>query len=140
MILLDTNIISEAMKPSGDHKVVDWINQQAPESLFICAPVLAELRYGFEQMPQGRRKSTFERACHLIETTQFLDRILPFDLPAAHLCANARARRAALGRPIHQIDAMIASIAMARSFVLATRNVCDFTGLGLELVNPFELA
>lgn len=140
MILLDANIVSEAMRPTGDASVVAWINANDSGSLFICIPVLAELRFGVEKLPKGRRREAFDEACRLIEFARFRDRVLPLDQRAAHIYGQVRARRQGIGRPIGHIDAMAAAIAIANEFVLATRNTDDFVYLDINLVNPFEPA
>lgn len=138
MILLDTNIVSELMKPTGDAAVLRWVDTFAEIDIFIATPVIAELRFGLALLPDGRKKGALTKACARIEDEIFPGRILTFDLRAAHQFARLRAKRQALGKPISAMDAVIAAIAAAHAMTLATRNVGDFIDLDIPLVNPFE--
>ena len=138
MILLDTNILSETMKPGGDTRVQRWLDSFAQTDFFLATPVIAELRFGLALLPEGRRKEALAKACDAIEYELFAGRILSFDLRAAHAFAMLRARRRLLGKPLPVMDGMVASIAQAHAMTLATRNVADYTDLGLPIVNPFE--
>lgn len=137
MILLDTDVVSEPLKPHPDQAVVRWLNDQAPEDLYLPAIVAAELYYGWHVLPRGRRRRLHE---DLIARTvsQFETRIVPFDLDAAmeygHLMATARASGATL--PV--LDGQIAAIARSRDAMLATRNVRHFQITGIVVVNPWE--
>ena len=138
MILLDTNIISTAINPVDHQPVRSWIDRQTEGSLFLCAPVLAELRFGVALLPEGQRKAVLAASYDRLEEDFFSGRVLPFDKAAAHEFAKVRARRQKMGRRIGSMDALIAAIALANSMTLATRNTRDFEDLGLNLVNPFE--
>jgi hypothetical protein len=137
MILLDTNIVSEMMKPTGDAKVRLWIDSYAELDFYIATPVVAELRFGLALLPQGRKKDALAKACDVIEDEIFAGRILAFDQRAAHAFARLRAKRQGLGKPLGVIDAMVASVASAHAMTLATRNISDFSDLELAVVNPF---
>jgi len=138
MILLDTNVVSEIYRPEPSRIVIDWIDLQPRLSVYLCTPVLAELRYGMECLVDGARKDRLRATIERLEGNLYRDRILVLDTAAAaeygHVAANCRK----LGRPINQMDGLIAAIGLAHSAVLATRNAKDFSGLGLDLVNPFE--
>jgi predicted nucleic acid-binding protein len=138
MILLDTNIVSAALVSEREQTVREWMNAHRVDALFICTPVLAELRFGVRLLPDGKRKERIAAIYDRLEDTLFARRILPFDTYAAHEYAWVRATRQLAGTPIMPMDALIAAIARANSMTLATRNTRDFEGLGITLVNPFE--
>jgi hypothetical protein len=138
MILLDTNILSELMRPAPEAAVERWLAGQPPASVFISAITEAELRYGLALMPVGRRRSTIAAEIEGMLGEDFRGRILPFDSPAAVAFAEIAAYRRQAGRPISQADAQIAAIARSRGAALATRNVADFEGCGIEVVNPWK--
>ena len=138
MILLDTNIVSEFMKTNPDTRVMDWLNARAKIDFHLCTPVIAEIRYGIAQLPDGKRKDNMLVAFERLEAETFAGRILPFDHRAAHCYAELRATRRSTGKPMSVMDAMIAAIALAHAMTLATRNVRDFEGLGVPLVDPFS--
>ncbi|QGM99273.1 type II toxin-antitoxin system VapC family toxin [Methylocystis parvus] len=138
MILLDTNVISEMMKPDGDAKARRWLDSYAETDFYIATPVIAELRYGLALLAEGRKKAALTKACDIIEDDIFAGRILAFDQRAAHAFASLRAKRQTAGRPLAVMDGMIASIATAHAMTIASRNVDDFAGLDLPIVNPFE--
>ena len=138
MILLDTNVISELMRPQPDEHVVAWINHQVTARLYVSTVTVAEIEYGLEIRPDGCRRQDLERRFKRFISEGFEERVLAFDSGAAHEYANILAHRRALGRPMATLDGQIASIAAANELALATRNVGDFTDCGLELVNPFD--
>ena len=140
MILLDTNVISEAFRIAPSAAVQAWLDAQTPADLFLCAPVLAELRYGIERLAAGARRAGLEQALSNVESDLFDDRVLPFDRTSAYEFGRVLARRASVGRPIATMDAMIAAIALSHRMAVATRDVIDFDDLGLNVINPFEPA
>jgi predicted nucleic acid-binding protein len=140
MILLDTNIVSEPYRSGPNHVVRAWLDAQPPEELFLCTPVLAELRYGVERLPAGTRRERLDLWVRQVEEEGFPGRVLPFDRNAAHEFGRVVARRNKLGRPVGPMDALIASIALAQGASIATRDVSDFEGVGLQLINPFVVA
>jgi len=137
MILLDTNIVSEMMKPAPQSSVVAWLDQQDEASLFICAPVLAELRFGAELLPAGKRRNGLIKVIDQIENDAFRGRILPFEHSAAGHYAKIAAARQHLGRPLNQMDGLIAAIALDHDAVLCTRDEDGFADLGVKIINPF---
>ncbi len=139
MIVIDTNVISEMLKPMPAPKVDRWLASQSFDSVFTTAITRAELLYGLHLMPEGRRKLELQAAITPILDIDFAARILPFDTHAADLYADLAAKRRRDGRPISQFDAQIAAIALSHGASLATRNIADFTGLGLILVDPWSL-
>jgi predicted nucleic acid-binding protein len=138
MILLDTNVVSDSSRPRPDPAARKWFSAQKPSDLFICTPVLAELRYGIERLAAGNRREFLEGWLRIIEVEGFPDRILPFDRNAAYEFGRLLHHRTSKGRPLRTMDAIIASIASAERATLATRDVGDFADLGIEVVNPFK--
>jgi predicted nucleic acid-binding protein len=137
MILLDTNVVSEAMRPSPEPVVRGWLNNQAAESLYLSSVTLAELLFGIACMPSGRRKDAFASTLgDLLEL--FGPRILPFDTEAARIYAELRARARASGRAIGPADGYIAAIAAAHSLIVATRDTGPFAAAGLPVINPWQ--
>ena len=138
MILLDTNVVSEIFKPAPAEAVRAWLDARRDIDVHLCSPVLAELRYGLERLPPGRRKSHLAAQIARLQTDIFLGRVLPFDEAAATAYGGLVAGCERRGQPISTMDAMIAAVALAHHAVLATRNVRHFAHTGLDLVNPFE--
>jgi predicted nucleic acid-binding protein len=138
MIILDTNVISEMMKPAPSQHVTAWMDQQASISLFITSVTIAEIVYGLHALPYGNRKLWLEQAFTNAVMEAFKNRILSFDQLAAFQYGKIMAQRKADGRPLSVCDGQIAAIASVHHFVIATRNVNDFIHCGVELVNPFE--
>ena len=137
MIVLDTNVLSEALRPAPSSAVLRWLADQEPLSVFTTTVTQAEVLYGIELLPAGKRRTTLSASVERIFAEVFEGRILPFDEDAARVFPKVVAGRAALGRPISQFDAMIAAIARSRRATLATRNTSDFDHCGLRLVNPW---
>lgn len=137
MILLDTNILSELMRPAPEKGVEQWLADQPDASVFISAITEAELRYGVALLPAGKRRSALATVIEDMFGEDFIGRILPFDSAAAVAFAEIAANRRRAGRPIAQADAQIAAIAWSRGAALATRNELDFAECGLKLINPW---
>ena len=140
MILLDTNILSELMRTAPDPAVEKWLAGQPDASVFISAITEAELRYGAALLPSGKRRAALTAEIEGMLEEDFSGRILPFDSLAAHAFAILASERRQAGRPIPQADAQIAAIARSRGAALATRNVPDFQGCGIEVVDPWTAA
>ena len=139
MILLDTNILSELMRPAAEPAVERWLAAQPAASVFISAITEAELRYGAAVLPIGKRRTTLTSEIEAMLKENFDGRILPFDSLAAQMLAVLASERRQAGRPIAQADAQIAAIARSRSASLATRNVSDFEACGIEVINPWQV-
>ncbi len=137
MIILDTNVVSELMRPSPNPRVEAWVAERAAAGLFLSAISEAELRYGVAVMPAGRRRDAVAAAIEGTLTEDFAGRILPFDSEAAGVYATIAADRRAAGRPISQSDCQIAAIARSRGAAVATRNADDFDGCGITVVDPW---
>lgn len=138
MIILDTNVVSEAFRPRPSEAVRRWLDAQRSTDLWLCAPVLAELRFGVELLQPGQRRADLDRAITAAERDLFGGRVLSFDRDCAHVFGRIVAARRSLGRTIAAMDAAIAAIALTHRMAVATRDVADFFDLGLELINPFE--
>lgn len=138
MIILDTNVVSEPLKPLPEPNVLDWLNAQNPETLYLTTVTLAKLLAGVEVMPAGRRRKELHQALTAQVLPLFDGRILSFDEPAAQVFAQINASAQAAGNPISFADCAIAAIASARGFMLATRNVRDFKGTNIEILNPWS--
>ena len=133
--LLDTNVISETMRRVPDVRVVTFLAEQ--DDLWLSSIVVHELEYGMRRLPQGRRRSGLE-ADLLRLTTEYEDRILPLDRTGAEWAARFRALVQRSGHMLDLGDALIAGTAKAHDLALATRNITDFHGVDVDLVNPWE--
>ena len=138
MIILDTNVVSEPLKPAPSQVVLDWLDRQAPETLYLTAVSLAELLAGIEALPSGRRRLELEQAVTRQIMPLFEGRVLSFDTKAAEAFGKVRAGAQAVGNTIGFADGAIAAIATSQGFALATRNVRDFRGAGVGLINPWD--
>jgi predicted nucleic acid-binding protein len=138
MVLLDTSVVSEVIKPHPDTAVARWLAKQPEASVFVCAVTEAELRFGVAIMPEGRRRDALASLIEGIVGQDFVGRNLPFDSRAAMAYATLSALRRHAGRPISTPDVQIAAIARSQGAALATRNVRDFDGCGIELINPWD--
>jgi len=138
MIVLDTNVFSEALKPSPAETPMRWLAAQDPLAIFITTITQAELLYGVELLPRGKRRSALSSAIEKLFAVEFAGRILPFDEDAARAFPKIVAHRDKRGRPISQFDAMIASICQSRAATLATRNIPDFEHCSIPLINPWS--
>jgi predicted nucleic acid-binding protein len=139
MIILDTNVISEIMREVPQPEVVEWLDNQPARDLFITAITEAEVRTGIEYLPSGRRRRELTAAAERAFGGLFAGRILPFDSEAARSHALIAAIRRSAGRPISQADCQIAAIARSRGAQVATRNLDDFEGCGVGVVNPWSV-
>lgn len=138
MIVLDTNVVSELLRSTPDRRVLAWTDLQRTSELAVTAITAAELRYGIARLPEGRRKAALDRAVTAVLEQDFADRVLPFDLAGARQYGQLVADRERAGHPVSTADGEMAAICRARGAQLATRNVEDFTGTGVELVNPWR--
>jgi predicted nucleic acid-binding protein len=138
MIVLDTNVISEAMKPAPHPAVRAWLNEQTAETLYLSSVTLAELLFGVNTLPAGKRRDSLAHALDGL-LGLFKNRVLPFDTDAArHYAALAVTARTA-GRGFPMPDGYIAAIAASRGFVVASRDVAPFAAAGLVVINPWQM-
>ncbi len=140
MVVLDTNVLSELMRPASDSVIASWAAERATSSLHLTAVSEAELRFGLAIMPPGRRRDGLAEGLERMLRIGFADRILPFDSAAASAYAEIAAARRAMGRPIPEADCQIAAIARSRAMAVATRNVRDFSDTGVEVIDPWARA
>lgn len=138
MILLDTNVISESLKPLADPAATAWLDRQPKESLYLCAPVLMEVLFGIALLPDGKRKSALGVATQHLLANYFADRFLAFDREAATVYASLASRASARGTIISVGDGQIAAIAAVHGFTVATRDTAPFVAAGVPIVNPWE--
>ena len=137
MILLDTNVVSELMRLQPDASVFAWIAKQPRRTVYTTTVTQAEVFYGIAVLPEGRRKTAFAAEVERMFRDDFAAVPLAFDAAAAIHYAEIRSERRRAGRPISPLDAQIAAIATAVGATLATRNVRDFEGCGLPLIDPW---
>jgi predicted nucleic acid-binding protein len=137
MIILDTNVISEAMKPESNPVVRRWLNEQPSESLYLTAVTLAELLFGIGVLPEGRRKKMLKEILEGM-LGLFENRILSFDVGAAHCYAELAAKARSMGKGFPVPDGYIAAIAASRGFIVATRDTNPFATVGLRTANPWS--
>ena len=138
MILLDTNVLSEVMRPKPNPAVLTWVDSQELTGLWTCTIVVAEVLSGLDLMPAGNRKERLGEKAEQMFSNLFTDRVLNFDQLAARIYGTVLLKRRNRGRPIDEMDALIAATALAHGATLATRNTADFEDCGVELVNPWE--
>ena len=138
MIVLDTNIISELLRPAPAPEVEAWLATQDGATLYFTTVGEAELRHGVAILPMGQRRNALAQAIEGMLEEDFRDRILPFDRAAARSFAAIAAARRALGRPISQFDCQIAAIARANAAAVATRNTGDFKDCGIAIIDPWQ--
>jgi toxin FitB len=137
MIILDTNVVSELMRPEPDARVRQRVNGRRTDELGTTAITMAEIRHGIERLPDGRRKEGLLSAATDLFAA-FGDLVQPFDALAASWFGPVMVRRAGLGLPIEGFDAQIAAICWAREAALATRNVKDFLETGVDIIDPWS--
>ena len=136
-VLLDTNVVSELLRPSPSPGVESWVADRQATDLHFSAIGEAELRFGVAILPAGRRRDALASAIEAILREDFEDRVLPFDSRAAREYAAIAAGRRTAGRPVAPADCQIAAIARSRDLTIATRNVRDFADMEIELVDPW---
>jgi toxin FitB len=137
MIVLDTNVLSEALRPLPEPAVLEWLAKQPRASLFTTTVTQGEVLYGIRLLADGKRRRGLWDAAKGIFAEDFAGRVLSFDSDAADMYAEIAASRRLAGKPISQFDAMIAAMARSRGASLATRNAKDFEDCGIDIVNPW---
>lgn len=138
MIILDTNVLSELIRPAPAAEVKNWmLERTGEEPLATTAITIMEIEYGLARLPDGARRKDLEERFAALTGRQFEFAVLPFDEKAARLAGKLRSKREATGLHAHSADMMIAAIALIEGASLATRNVKDFTETGVELLNPW---
>jgi len=138
MIILDTNIVSELMRPAPERMVLQWFSSQAAEDLHVTGVTMAEILYGIELISSSRRRDVVRAAAEKMFGEVFADRILTFEDRAARAFSQIASSRRRQGKSMSGTDAQIAAIARVHGATLATRNTYIFDGCGVKLVNPWE--
>lgn len=138
MIVLDTNVISEPLRARPSPAVIAWLNAQDPASLHTTTINLAELYAGVAVMDKGKRRTALLSSIRTTMTRLFGPRVLSFDVAAAECYAIIAERAKAAGQTVPHVDALIAAIAAVSQCAIATRNVADFAGTGMRVINPWD--
>jgi toxin FitB len=138
MIVLDTNVLSEALRPLPESSVLEWLAKQQRTSVFTTTVTQGEVLYGIRLLADGKRRRGLWDAAKRIFAEDFCGQVLSFDGDAADMYAEISASRRMAGKPISQFDAMIAAMARSRGASLATRNVKDFEDCGIDLIDPWK--
>jgi predicted nucleic acid-binding protein len=138
VIILDTNVLSALMRTAPEAAIVDWLDRQPAESIWITAITLFETRLGLALLPRGRRRQALEAAFAQLLEEDLANRVLDFDSAAATEAASLAAARQKAGRPVDMRDTQIAGIALARRATLATRNVRHFQDLNVPVIDPWR--
>ncbi|HEX7322024.1 MAG TPA: type II toxin-antitoxin system VapC family toxin [Mycobacterium sp.] len=137
MILIDTNVISEPLRKIPDPRVLEWIDAQAVETLYLSTITIAELRFGIASLPTGKRRNELQQNIETRVLSLFTGRILAFDLPASQTYADLMAAARAAGMGIGATDGYIAATAAAHGLAVATRDTAPFAAAGLPVINPW---
>lgn len=137
MILLDTNVVSEAMKPAPDDVVREWLDEQVAETLYLSCVTIAELMFGIGALARGKRKDRLADALDGVMEL-FADRILPFDVDAARRYAGLAVKARAAGMGFPTPDGYIAAIVASKGFAVATRDASAFHAAGIEVIDPWS--
>jgi predicted nucleic acid-binding protein len=138
MIVLDTNVISELLRPTPAKQVETWLAAQDGATVYFTTVGESELLHGLAILPEGKRRAALAKAVEAILEEDFNSRILPFDRAAARAYATIAAERRSKGRPISQFDCQIAAIARTYEAAIATRNITDFNGCGITVIDPWK--
>lgn len=139
-MILDTNVVSEIMRPAPDPRVIAWFRENAGQQLYLTAITEAELLYGVGLMPPGKRRIEYTETIKRILNMELRTPVLPFESADASFFAMVAVWRRQVGRPVAELDAQIAAIALRRGLPIATRNVRDFEDCGVTLINPWDPA
>ncbi|RQR26750.1 MULTISPECIES: type II toxin-antitoxin system VapC family toxin [unclassified Burkholderia] len=137
MILVDTNVISEPLRREPSQAVIEWLDAQNVETLFLAAISLAEMRFGVAALPEGRRRDWLHQSIEQRVVPLFRGRILPFDDAATKAYAGLRAKARATGNAMASADGFIAATAAANGLIVATRDVAPFEAAGLRVIDPW---
>lgn len=136
MIILDSNVVSEVMRPQPEARVITWLDRQPRTSLWITTITIFEVRFGLLSMPAGRRRDLYIQGFENFLTRND-ERVLSFDAEAAEQASALMASRKTKGLPRESRDTMIAGIVLSHHATLATRNVRDFEDMGAKVINPW---
>ena len=137
MIILDTNVLSELMRPTPATSVMEWMSSQPSSALYVTAISAAEILFGIDLLPESKRRQTLAEQAEALFSEDFAGRVLSFDMAAAPAFASLSGRRRRSGSRIEPVDAMIAAIALAHGAALATRD-SDLADCGIPVINPWS--
>jgi len=138
MLVLDTNVVSELMRPRPDRRVLSWVAAQPLLEMAVATVTVMEIRFGIALLPRSRRRTGLDTRFRQLIAEAFAGRVLAFDSPAADTCAEIRAQRRQIGNPIAIEDAMIAAIARVQGAAVVTRDTRGFEDCGLGLIDPWR--
>jgi predicted nucleic acid-binding protein len=137
MIILATNVISEPLRQAPDSRVIEWIDAQALETLYLSAITVAELRFGMASLPTGKRRDRLQESLEKQILPLFAGRVLPFDISASQAYSELMSKARAAGLAIGTADGYIAATAAANGMMVATRDVSPFEAAGVDIINPW---
>jgi predicted nucleic acid-binding protein len=138
VIILDTNVVSEGFRARPNVAVRNWLDAQMDDDLYLCAPVIAEIRYGIARLDSGEQQERLRAIADKFEDDLYRGRIFPFDTSSASIYGRIAAERRRKGKPVGPMHGMIAAIAIARGAAVATRDSYGFSDLDLTIIDPFE--
>ena len=138
MIILDTNVILEPLRQAPELRVIEWIDAQPIETLYLSAITVAEMRFGVASLPAGKRRDRLQESLEKQALPLFAGRILPFDMSASHSYGELMAKARISGLEIGTADGYIAATAAANGMMVATRDACPFEAVGVEVINPWK--
>ena len=138
MILLDTNVMSEPLRQVPEPRVIEWIDAQAMDTLFLSVITVAELRAGIALLPAGKRRAGLQESLEKRVLPLFAGRVLSFDLPCTHAYAALMTKARNAGLAVATADGYIAAIALANGFAVATRDTRPFEAAGAAIINPWQ--
>lgn len=138
MIILDTNVISEPLRQAPEPRVIEWIDVQPIETLYLSAITVAELRFGVASLPAGKRRDYLQESLEKNALPLFAGRVLVFGMPASKSYGELMAKARISGMAIATTDGYIAATAAANGMMVATRDVSPFEAVGVEVINPWE--
>ena len=138
LLLLDTNVVSELMRPRPEQRVASWVAAQPIRELAVTVVSIMEVRFGIAVLPEGLRRTELDRRFRHFLDQGFSGRVLTLDRAAAEACADVRAIRQRMGKPIGTEDAMIAGMARAHSAAVVTRDAGGFAGCGVPVLDPWR--
>ncbi|KGK41157.1 plasmid stability protein StbB [Nitrincola sp. A-D6] len=137
MIILDTNVISEPLRQAPESRVIEWIDAQALETLYLSAITVAELRFGMASLPTGKRRDRLQESLEKQILPLFAGRVLPFDISASQAYSELMSKARAVGLATGTADGYIAATAAANGMMVATRDVSPFEAAGVDIINPW---
>ncbi len=139
MILIDTNVISEPLRKTPEVRVIEWLDTQPLETLYLAAITVAELRFGVAALPTGKRRDRLYESVERQVLPLFAGRVLPFDMAASQAYADLMVKARAAGLAISTADGYIAATAAANGMMVATRDTAPFNAADVSVINPWNI-